>query len=73
MVPEGGAEVDLMVRGTGAPSVCEELRRMDGLVVKSLTKEHASLVLWLYCSRSLNLKNPMQTVTHLHVSYAPIK
>lgn len=61
-----------MVECIGASSVCEELRRMVGLVGKSLTKEHASLVLWLYCSRSLNLPNQMQTVTHKQVSYALI-
>lgn len=72
MLPEGGAQVDLTVEGTGAPSVCEELRRMGGLVGKSPTKEQASLVLWLYCSRSLNLLNQIQTITHMHVSCALI-
>lgn len=72
MLPEGGAEVDLIVEGNGARSVCAELGWMDGLVGKSLTREHTSLVLWLYCSRSLNLPNQIQTVTHTQVSYALI-
>lgn len=67
MLLGGGAELDRAVGGTGEPSVREEQRRVGGVVGKSLAKEQASRVLWLYCSSSMNLLNQMEiTVIHTH-------
>lgn len=51
----GGAEMDRVVGGIGEPSAREEMSKVGGLVGKSAAKEQASRVLWLYCSRSMNL------------------
>lgn len=69
MPPGRGAELDRVVDGTGGPSVPEELSRAGGFEGKSPTKEQASRVLWLYCSRSMNLLNQMViTVVHMDIS-----
>lgn len=69
MPPGSGAELDRVVDGTGGPSVPEELSRVGGFEGKSPTKEQASRVLWLYCSRSMNLSNGNYSCTYGHLLY----
>lgn len=61
--------MDRVAVGSGEASVREGQRTAGGVVGNSLAKEQASRVLWLYCSRSMNLLNKMEiTIIHMHIS-----